>query len=134
LRYLRFICLSIVYILRISDKYGSVPLNNDPTKNLRWGFKTSTAHPWSEFFLKIRHQFHSYSSIKLNLSQSANINLKVFRIYVMLFQSSDSFHKDLFRVRLPYLLLICSYHLRNLVCVDNIHTYIHTTHALSPKG
>jgi hypothetical protein len=38
------------------------------------------------------------SSIKLNFNQSANVNLKtrkqcVFWIYVMLFQSSDTFHK-----------------------------------------
>jgi hypothetical protein len=38
------------------------------------------------------------SSIKLNLNQSANVNLKplkwyVFWIYVMLFQRSDTFHK-----------------------------------------
>jgi hypothetical protein len=52
------------------------------------------------------------SSIKLNLNQSGNVNLKplkwcVFWIYVMLFQISDTFHK-VFRVRLPYLLLIRS--------------------------
>jgi hypothetical protein len=51
------------------------------------------------------------SSIKLNFNQSANVNLKVrkrcvFWIYIMLFQSSDTFIRNLFRVRLPYLLLI----------------------------
>jgi hypothetical protein len=50
------------------------------------------------------------SSIKLNLNQTANVNLKprkrfVFW-YVMLFQSSDLFIGNLFRVRLPYLLII----------------------------
>jgi hypothetical protein len=48
---------------------------------------------------------------KLNLNQSANVNLKpqercVFRIYVMLFQVVTLFIKYLFRVRLPYLVLI----------------------------
>jgi hypothetical protein len=39
------------------------------------------------------------SSIKLNVNQSANVNLKprkrcVFLIFVILFQSSDTFHKE----------------------------------------
>jgi hypothetical protein len=39
------------------------------------------------------------SSIELNFNQSANVNLKprkrcMFCIYVMLFQSSDTFHKE----------------------------------------
>jgi hypothetical protein len=50
--------------LRISNKYGRQPWDNDPTKHIiicprRWGFKSSLAHHWSEIFLEIRHQFHT---------------------------------------------------------------------------
>jgi hypothetical protein len=57
------ITLPMTSRLRISNKYGSVTdLNNDPTKQLRLrrrGFQPSLAHHWSEFFLEIRHQFHT---------------------------------------------------------------------------
>jgi hypothetical protein len=49
------------------------------------------------------------TSINLNLNQSANREGFVFWWYVVLFLGSNIFYKELFWVRLPYLLLIRRY-------------------------
>jgi hypothetical protein len=78
----------------------------------RRGFRSSPVHHWSVIFLEIRHQFHTSILLSNWINQSVNVNLKpkrcVLWIYVMLFQSSDTFIRNLFQVRLPYLLLIRS--------------------------
>jgi hypothetical protein len=75
---------------------------------LEGGASSSLAH-WSGIFLEIRHQFHTSVLLShwiLTNQQTSNWNLEsVFWIYVMLFQSSDTFHKEFFRVTLPYLLV-----------------------------
>jgi hypothetical protein len=65
----------------------------------RRGFKSSRSHHKSKFFWNQTSISYVNSPIKLNFDQSANFNLKprtryVFWIYVMSFQSSDTFHKE----------------------------------------
>jgi hypothetical protein len=85
-----------------SNKYGSVTWNNDPTKQLlqKAGLpiKSSTSlirnFSWNQTSIS-----YVNSSIKLNFKQSANVNLKprkrrAFWIYVILFESSDTFRKE----------------------------------------
>jgi hypothetical protein len=100
--------------LRISNKYGSITWNNDPTKQLRLrrrGFQPSPAHHWSEIFLEIRHQLHTsilLSNWILTNQQTSIWNLRsaAYFEYTCYFKVVTLFVKKLFRVRLPYLLLI----------------------------
>jgi hypothetical protein len=62
-------------------------------------FIKSSASLVRKFSWNLKSISYVNSSIKLNFNQSANVNfttrkLFVFWIYVMLFQSSDTFHKE----------------------------------------
>jgi hypothetical protein len=92
-----------------------LPWNNDPTKHIclrRRGFKSSLAHHWSEFFLEIRHQFHTsilLSNWILTNQQTSIWNLgsyAYFEYTSCYFKVVTLFMRNLFRVGLPYLLLI----------------------------
>jgi hypothetical protein len=89
--------------LRISNKYGSVTAFKQwPNKHLcprRPSFKWSLPSLVRIFSWNKTSISYVNSSIKLNFYQSANVKLKprkrcVFWIYVMLFQSSDTFHNE----------------------------------------
>jgi hypothetical protein len=95
----------------------------------RRGFQSSLAHHCSEFFLEIRHQFRT-SILLLNWiltnQQTPLWNLRsdaYFEYTSCYFKVATFFARNLFRVRLPYLLLILSKHLTILKiiydkCVD----------------
>jgi hypothetical protein len=74
------------------------------------GFKLSLAHHYSEFFLEIKHQYHSSIPMKLKLSQQTPIwNLRsdaYFDYTSCYFKVVTLFIRNLFRDRLPHLLLI----------------------------
>jgi hypothetical protein len=93
-----------------------MPWNNDPTKHIclrRWGAPIMSSESlvrnfsWNQTSIS-----YVNSSIKLNFNQSANDNLKPWKRYVfwyvILFKIVTFLIKNLFRVRLPYLLLIRS--------------------------
>jgi hypothetical protein len=109
--------INFYHTLRISNKYGSVelPWNNDPTQQLRLGrrgFQSSLAHHWSELFLEIRLQFHTsilLSNWILTNHQTLIWNLgsdAYFEYMSCYVKEVTLFVRNLFRIRLPYLLLI----------------------------
>jgi hypothetical protein len=92
-----------------------LPSNNDPTKHIcprRRGFKLSLAHHWSELVLEIRHQFHT--SVLLSNWIFTNQHMPIWNLGSNAFFEYTScnfkvvtlFIRNLFRVRLQYLLLI----------------------------
>jgi hypothetical protein len=75
----------------------------------RQGFKSSPAHHWSEFFLDIRHQFHTsifLSNWILTNQQTSIWNFRgdaYFEYTSCYFKVVIFFIRNLFWVRLPYL-------------------------------
>jgi hypothetical protein len=83
-------------MLRISNKYGSVTALKQWPNQTYMSQKAGLQINFSASLVKISYV---NSSIKLNFNQPANVKLKprrrcVFWIYVMLFQNSDTFHKE----------------------------------------
>jgi hypothetical protein len=102
--------------LRISNKYWSLTaLKHDLTKQLRlrkWVFQSSLAHHCSESFHEIRHQFHTLILLSnwIWTNQQTSIwNLgsdAYFEYTSCYFKVVTNFVRNLFRVRLPYFLLL----------------------------
>jgi hypothetical protein len=80
----------------------------------RRGFKSSHVHHWSEIFLEIRHQFirqfFYQTEFKPISKRQWNLGSDVYFEYTSCyFKVVTLFKRNLFRVRLPYLLLIRSH-------------------------
>jgi hypothetical protein len=99
-----------------------LPWNNDPTKHKcprRRGFKSCPTHHWSETILEIRHQHTSIllSNRILTNQQTSILNLgrdAYFEYTSWYFKVVTLFIRNLFRVRLSYVLLIRSNYCRKI--------------------
>jgi hypothetical protein len=115
--YFNYVVKRYVVYEKVINMEVRLPWNNDPTKHIcprRRGFKSSLAHHWSENFLEIRHHFHTsilLSNWILTNQQTSILNLgsdAYFEYTSCYFKVVTLFTRNLFRVRLPYLLLISS--------------------------
>jgi hypothetical protein len=112
-----------------------MPWNNDPTKHIchrRRGFQSNLAHHWSEFFLEISHQFHTpillWNWILTN-QQTSSWNPgsdAYFEYKSYYFKVGTLFIRNLFRARLPYLLLIRRLNIIFILIKDK-ERHIHTS-------
>jgi hypothetical protein len=90
-------------------------------------FKSSPAHHWSQFFLEIRHQFCTSILISnwILINQQTSIcnpgSDAYFEYTSCYFKVLPLFIRNLFRVRLPYLLLIRSHWPNMLTAYDNVY-------------